>query len=296
MEYSENIKVAWQGLTDHKFRSFLTMLGIIFGVASVIAMLSIGEGAKREAIAKYQDLGVNNIIVREKDMTDEELEEVRTKFSPGLSLHDAEVIREIVPGVSRIAAQAEINAEVKYTNRSVKSSVIGVTPEFYDILNMVSVREHIHRLHAYDAIHSAHKCKVACLGCRVATYIYNALWCCVENNVDNWLIYACAWWIEDNYIRATVSCNELIIKHLLHITCVENGVVYAVDFRVYLCILNSLRNILNTHDLLTLTSAEVCNSAGTCVEVVENIILLKFCCLAGNLVELVCLLRVGLVE
>jgi 4-hydroxy-3-methylbut-2-en-1-yl diphosphate synthase IspG/GcpE len=89
MEYSENIKVALQGLTDHKFRSFLTMLGIIFGVASVIAMLSIGEGAKREAIAKYQDLGVNNIIVREKNMSDEELEEVRTKFSPGLSLRDA---------------------------------------------------------------------------------------------------------------------------------------------------------------------------------------------------------------
>ena len=75
MEYSENIKVALQGLRDHKFRSFLTMLGIIFGVASVITMLSIGEGAKREAIAKYQDLGVNNIIIREKDMTEEELEE-----------------------------------------------------------------------------------------------------------------------------------------------------------------------------------------------------------------------------
>ena len=62
MEYSENIKVAWQGLTDHKFRSFLTMLGIIFGVASVITMLSIGEGAKREAIAKYQDLGNRSFL------------------------------------------------------------------------------------------------------------------------------------------------------------------------------------------------------------------------------------------
>ena len=70
MDYRENVKVAFEGLSDHKFRSFLTMLGIIFGVASVIAMLSIGEGAKREAIAKYQDLGVNNIIVREKNMTD----------------------------------------------------------------------------------------------------------------------------------------------------------------------------------------------------------------------------------
>ncbi|MBV5343023.1 ABC transporter permease, partial [bacterium] len=66
MDYKENIRLAIRGLVDHKFRSFLTMLGIIFGVASVITMLSIGEGAKREAIAKYQDLGVNNIIIREK--------------------------------------------------------------------------------------------------------------------------------------------------------------------------------------------------------------------------------------
>ena len=167
MEYSENIKVAWQGLTDHKFRSFLTMLGIIFGVASVIAMLSIGEGAKREAIAKYQDLGVNNIIVREKNMSNEELEEVRTKFSPGLSLRDAEVIREIVPGVSRIAAQAEINAEVKYTNQSVKSSVIGITPEFYDILNYkIKQGEFITDLH-YQG-----KQKVCVLGAGIAHSLF----------------------------------------------------------------------------------------------------------------------------
>ncbi len=77
------------------------MLGIIFGTASVIAMVSIGEGAKKQAIAKYQDLGINNIIIRDKDLTDTELEEVRMKFSKGLSLEDAEAIMEIVPGVDR---------------------------------------------------------------------------------------------------------------------------------------------------------------------------------------------------
>ena len=81
MQIEENIRVAYHGLTDHKFRSFLTMLGIIFGVASVIAMLSIGEGAKRQAIAKYQDLGVNNIIIREKEMSGKELQDVRARFS-----------------------------------------------------------------------------------------------------------------------------------------------------------------------------------------------------------------------
>ncbi|GAB6011421.1 ABC transporter permease [Viscerimonas tarda] len=135
MEYQENIRLAIQGLTDHKFRSFLTMLGIIFGVASVITMLSIGEGAKREAIAKYQDLGVNNIIVREKTLSDEELEETRAKFSQGLSLQDAEVISEIVPGIVRIASQAEISTDIKYADKSVKSTVIGVTPEFLEMMN-----------------------------------------------------------------------------------------------------------------------------------------------------------------
>ena len=103
MQIEENIRLAITGLLDHKFRSFLTMLGIIFGVASVIAMLSIGEGAKREAIAKYQDLGINNIIVREKVLSDTELEEVRAKFSAGLSIQDAKVIAEIVPGIVRVA-------------------------------------------------------------------------------------------------------------------------------------------------------------------------------------------------
>jgi putative ABC transport system permease protein len=68
MHIRENISIAMLSLVDQKFRSFLTMLGIIFGTASVIAMVSIGEGAKKQAIAKYQDLGVNNIIVRDKDL------------------------------------------------------------------------------------------------------------------------------------------------------------------------------------------------------------------------------------
>src|SRR5665647_117231 len=135
MQYEENIRLAIRGLIDHKFRSFLTMLGIIFGVASVITMLSIGEGAKRAAIAKYQDLGVNNIIIREKKLTDDELEEVRAKFSQGLSIQDATVIKEIVPGVVRIASQSEISSEVKYTDISAKSTIIGITPEFIEMFN-----------------------------------------------------------------------------------------------------------------------------------------------------------------
>lgn len=159
--------MAVRALGDHKMRSFLTMLGIIFGVASVIAMLSIGEGAKREAIAKYQDLGVNNIIVREKKLTDAEQEEVRARFSPGLSLNDAIVIGEVVPGVDKVASQAEMSTDVKYTDKSVKSTVVGVSAEFLPMMNFrVSSGELIVQRH-YDG-----RMKVCVIGAGVAKTLF----------------------------------------------------------------------------------------------------------------------------
>lgn len=167
MQFGENVRLALSGLSDHKFRSFLTMLGIIFGVASVITMLSIGEGAKREAIAKYQDLGVNNIIVREKNLSEEELDEVRAKFSQGLSMQDATVIKEIVPGVTNVAPQAEINTDIKYADKSAKSTIIGITPEFIKILNYkVGKGEFI------SASQYSEKLKVCVLGAGVANTLF----------------------------------------------------------------------------------------------------------------------------
>ncbi len=167
MVFEENIRLAVRGLADHKMRSFLTMLGIIFGVASVIAMLSIGEGAKREAIAKYQDLGVNNIIIRDKDLSDSETEEMRAKFSQGLSLSDADAIRDIVPGIDKIAAQAEISTEVKHADKSVKSNAIGVTPGYLEMMNY-----HIRSGGMIDQGHYDGKMKVCVLGAGVAAALF----------------------------------------------------------------------------------------------------------------------------
>jgi len=135
MQLGENFSVAFNSVRDHKLRSFLTMLGIIFGVASVIAMLSIGEGAKRQAIAKYQDLGVNNIIIREKEYTEEELEEIRAKFSSGLSMADVEGIESVVPMIENVAPQSEKEVEVQFEDRTGKATLIGITPSFSEILN-----------------------------------------------------------------------------------------------------------------------------------------------------------------
>ena len=99
MNFEEQFTMSISDLKVHKLRSVLTMLGIIFGVGAVIAMLSIGEGAKQEALEKYKFLCIDNIIVRDKNLTEQELEEVRAKFSRGLSVKDAELLfRSIGPG------------------------------------------------------------------------------------------------------------------------------------------------------------------------------------------------------
>jgi putative ABC transport system permease protein len=168
MQIEESIRVAIYGLRDHKFRSFLTMLGIIFGTASVITMISIGEGAKKQAMAKYQDLGVNNIIIRDKDLTDTELEQVRIKFSKGLSLDDTRAINEILPGVRGVAPQSEAKLDAMYEDMSSKATVIGVTSDVTDILNYrIDKGVFINRDH-YDR-----QLKVCVLGANIARELFS---------------------------------------------------------------------------------------------------------------------------
>jgi putative ABC transport system permease protein len=167
MQTKENIRVAIYGLRDHKFRSFLTMLGIIFGTASVITMISIGEGAKKQAMAKYQDLGVSNIIIRDKDLTDADLEQTRIKFSQGLTISDTKAITEIVPGIKGIAPQAEAKLQAMYSDKSSKATVIGVTPEVTNILN--------YRLDKgifIDQDHYNRQLKVCVLGANIARELF----------------------------------------------------------------------------------------------------------------------------
>ncbi|HTP12254.1 MAG TPA: ABC transporter permease, partial [Bacteroidota bacterium] len=75
------MRIGFGGLTSHKLRSVLTGLGIIFGVAAVIAMLSIGEGARQEALEQIKLMGVNNIIIRSRDVSTQSLRGSRASFS-----------------------------------------------------------------------------------------------------------------------------------------------------------------------------------------------------------------------
>jgi len=127
MTFGESFESAVNNLAAHKLRSALTMLGMIFGVGAVIAMLSIGAGAEKQALEMIERLGLRNVILRSKEMKDEELEEIRKK-SQGLSWRDAQAIEDAVPGVDLVAGRLEIEPyKVLSSTAKTKAKVYGVS-------------------------------------------------------------------------------------------------------------------------------------------------------------------------
>ncbi len=139
------LSIALEAVVAHKFRSILTALGIIFGVAAVIAMLAIGSGAKQEILDQMKLVGVNNIIITpktddpKKNQDSEEEEKGKQsseKFSPGLSLADANSIAEIIPTVSKVSPEVIYESTIIAEGVNVYGKVSGVTPDFFDVFNL----------------------------------------------------------------------------------------------------------------------------------------------------------------
>jgi putative ABC transport system permease protein len=126
---AEELRSALENLAEHKLRSALTMLGMIFGVGAVIAMLSIGAGAEQQALAMIERLGLHNVLVRAKTFRDDELQEIRRK-SPGVSQRDASAIAEAVPGVRLAAPRIRIEPYkvLSAGGRAAGVTVYGVSP------------------------------------------------------------------------------------------------------------------------------------------------------------------------
>jgi putative ABC transport system permease protein len=127
MRATEAFRTSLEYLSGHKLRAGLTMLGMMFGVGAVIAMLSIGAGAEQQALQLIDKLGVRNVVVRAKDFRPDELAEVRKK-SLGLSLRDVEAIREAVPGAETIVPRLQIEPyKVLSASGKTESKVYGVS-------------------------------------------------------------------------------------------------------------------------------------------------------------------------
>src|SRR3954465_9995842 len=99
------LRLGLENLRAHKLRSMLTMLGMIFGVAAVVAMLSIGAGAQQEVMSFIEQLGVRNLIVEAREAADEQALQEGGKLSWGLSFQDLRIIQSNLDGISATSAR-----------------------------------------------------------------------------------------------------------------------------------------------------------------------------------------------
>lgn len=155
-----NFKVGIEALLANRFRAILTSLGIIFGVASVIAMLAIGNGAEKEILEQMKEVGVNNIIIKPKAIVDKKGQDnnnssagtdnststattgtgsgqkgkiIKRNTSAGLSMEDAEDMRATISSINYISPEVEINTEFMYNGLYRDGRLVGVNNYFFEI-------------------------------------------------------------------------------------------------------------------------------------------------------------------
>jgi putative ABC transport system permease protein len=139
MHQSRFVRNIWLGIENlllHKLRSFLTMLGVVFGVGSVVAMLAVGEGASKEALRQIQKLGSNNIIINSvKAIEDESSSAQQSRMSMyGLTYLDYQRITESFPSVKEVAPAKLIRKDSRVGSNTLELRIVGTTQQWFDLV------------------------------------------------------------------------------------------------------------------------------------------------------------------
>ena len=125
------VSLGVRSLTANTFRSLLTALGIVLGVASVIVMLAVGEAARFEALQQLRDLGASTIILRSTKPTDDAATQQSVDMlAYGLTYGDLLRIRETIPTVRSAAPMREYRKTIRYQEQSVEARIVSITPGF----------------------------------------------------------------------------------------------------------------------------------------------------------------------
>jgi len=170
-DFLPELMLGLENLRAHKLRSLLTMLGMIFGVAAVVAMLSIGAGAQQEVMAFIEQLGVRNLIVEAREAGDgQALQKVRL-LSAGLSFKDLRVIQSNLDTITAVTARKRFTP-TKLLPRPIGGDmpvVYGVSPSYATIgnLRMASGR-------FFDEKETAAAAPVAVIGEAAAATLFGA--------------------------------------------------------------------------------------------------------------------------
>ena len=140
LEFS--VRTAVEAVRHNKLRASLTSLGILFGVASVIAMLAIGKGAEREILEQMRLLGSNNVVItplveqKEGPVEDDQPDKQVKKFSPGLTYADAQAIARVIPAVEVTSGEIVLNTTITREGRRRSGKVVGVDTTYFRLTNL----------------------------------------------------------------------------------------------------------------------------------------------------------------
>lgn len=142
-KYFHDIVIGFEAIIDNKLKSILTALGIIFGVAAVISMMAIGNGAEQEILEQIKMVGVNNIIITPTQVTtsensseDDTEKAGAKKFSRGLTLLDMQAIKEIIPTVNMISPVISYNYSAIIDGKSKPVVLEGVADNYFKVFNI----------------------------------------------------------------------------------------------------------------------------------------------------------------
>jgi len=129
-----------RGVLLHKLRSFLSVLGIVFGIGAIIAMLAIGAGAKQEIIEQIALLGTNKITVKAITPSGDMVRTGKAQLSQGLTYSDVERIAQVSPFISYLAAAREFSSQVQYQRQAMQARIIGTSPD-HQYTSSLSIRQ-----------------------------------------------------------------------------------------------------------------------------------------------------------
>jgi putative ABC transport system permease protein len=144
MNLAQSFLEALESLNGNKMRSGLTVLGIVIGVAAVIAMLSVGRGAEASITGSISGIGTNLLFVFRGDFSD------TIRNPKPLTLGDVEAIRDRfqAPSVEAVAPALQGNAEISFGGERTTTQIVGATPEYFSVRNyLVTEGEYINEEH-----------------------------------------------------------------------------------------------------------------------------------------------------
>ena len=216
-------KMALRSLIANTMRTFLTALGMIIGVASVISMISIGEGARQQTLSTIEKFGTNIITIKPGRKKNRHVSSDTVKT---LKFSDAKAIEINIPLISGVAAQVYRSAQLKYGSKNTNTTVRGTGEKYLQLSNFTIERG---RYFNQEEVRSVRK--VAVIGSTVVKNLFgdiNAIGKEIKVDGNNYLVIgsteqkgALSWFDPDDQIFIPVTTAQKRLFGIHHIQSID---------------------------------------------------------------------------